>query len=73
MTRDETIAYLASLFNDKLVELHIAPPLSGFPLRRIAETLAVHAVDNLGDALKLEPQYADASATVLRKPTNSMM
>lgn len=73
MTRDETIKFLTGLFEKKLIQLRVTPPLTFMTLTGMAESLAVAAVNELGGTLKLDPQYAGADATLRRAPSNSMM
>lgn len=73
MTRDETIAFLAKLFEAKLIKLGVTPPFTFMSLAGMAESLAVEAVNELGGTLKLDPQYVGADATLKRAPSNSLM
>lgn len=68
MTRDETLTLLTGLFEKRLHE-----SLIRFTIPQLAFSLASDAVDSLGDTLKLDPQYADAAAKVVRPPIKSMM
>ena len=73
MTRDETIRFVEKKVLDGLTSFHLSAGFSTYTREQAATSIAHDIVNSLGGNLKLDPQFADLSAALLRVPSHSMM